>query len=452
MGKPRLLSIDDAPEFQEVLKRILGDAYEIVATASSRSGIEMLRNSSFECVLLDLVLKDGEDGKSALAKINDIGSAPPVVMVTNERDATTAVDVLKGGAFDYIVKPPDRDRLVTTVRNAVDKCLREREIALLLEERRNRYHLVGPSPALKKVREIVERVAPSDLPVLITGESGTGKEIVANRIHWSSHRTGGKFVEINMASIPSELLESELFGHEKGSFTGAVSMKKGLFEVAEGGTIFLDEIGLATPSVQAKILHALEQKPIRRVGGTQDTVPNVRVIAATSRNLNEEIEEGRFLPDLYYRLNGLNIHIPPLRERPEDILSIAEHFLKVEAAKRQSRPKTLSTDARLALINYSWPGNVRQLSYVIESATLLSRNDELSDIDVLERLQTTGGDPIAQGCLSFKDARDAFERDYFSKALASNNYNVAATARMTGLDRAYLYKKIDSLGIHLRQM
>jgi two-component system nitrogen regulation response regulator NtrX len=450
LGKPKLLAIDDAPEFLNALQLVLQDDYDLSTATSSRAGLDILRGSSFNAVLLDLYLSPGENGIDTLTEIVAQEGAPPVVMITSEGETTSVVEAIKRGAFDYIVKPPDRDRLVTTVRNAVDKSLRERERIQLLEKARKQHNLVGNSAQLEKIREMVLRVAPSELPILITGESGTGKDIVANLIHFSSRRISGVFMPIDMAAVSDDLLESNLFGHEKGAFTGAFATKKGLFEVAEGGTVFLDEIGRASLRVQSKILRAVETKQFYRVGGTQIVNVDVRVISATSSQLDAEVERGSFLPDLYHRLNGFRIHIPPLRERRDDIIPIAEYFLRHYAAKRGEDVRTLSAEARMALLSHEWPGNARPLDQVIECLSLFSESEEFSEDEVREQLDLKFPSARSQGNKDFKRAREDWERDYLLKALAAHNYNIADTAHAIGLHRVYLHKKLKSLGIETK--
>jgi two-component system nitrogen regulation response regulator NtrX len=449
--KPKLLAIDDAPEFLNALRLVLQDDYEIVTATTSRDGLEMLRRSAFDAVLLDLHLSPEENGLETLAQITGQESAPPVVMITGDREATVAVEALtRKGAYDYIIKPPDRDRLVTTVRNAVNKSLLERERIQLLEYARKQHNLVGNSAQLKKVREMAQRIGPSELPVLITGESGTGKEIVAKLIHCSSRRIAGELIPINMAALPDELAESELFGYVKGAFTGAIADKDGLFEMAQGGTVFLDEIGIASLRVQSKILRAVETKQFYKVGGTKIVTLDVRVISATSRKLETEMEHGNFLPDLYHRLNGFRIHVPPLRERPEDIIAIAEHLMRHLASKRGEKLRTLSPDARMALLSCAWPGNVRDLQYIVECILEFYDSEEIGAEDVREQLDLKFSNAKSQPSSDFKRAREDWERDYLLKSLAAHNYVVSDTAHAIGLHRVYLHKKLKSLGIETK--
>jgi DNA-binding NtrC family response regulator len=322
------------------------------------------------------------DGLEVLSKIQEINAEVPVIMISGHGNIETAVEAIKKGAYDYISKPPDLNRLLITVKNALDKSNLITETKVLKKKISKGFDIIGESQAIKEIKEIIARVAPTDARVLITGENGTGKELVARQIHEQSNRSKAPLIEVNCAAIPSELIESELFGHEKGAFTSAISQRKGKFEQAEGGTLFLDEIGDMSLSAQAKVLRALQENKITRVGGDKEIKVNVRVIAATNKNLKEEIAKGNFREDLYHRLSVILIHVPSLNERKEDIPLLTEHFLKLICDDYGIAKKTITKEAIKELQKINWTGNIRELRNVIERLIILS-DKTITDKDVI---------------------------------------------------------------------
>ncbi|PIP54639.1 MAG: response regulator [Bacteroidetes bacterium CG23_combo_of_CG06-09_8_20_14_all_32_9] len=386
---PRILIIDDEKSIRNTLKEILEyEKYEVELAENGSQGIEMLNQVKIDAVLCDIKMPK-MDGIEVLSNIVNNHSDIPVVMISGHGDIETAVDSLKKGAFDYIQKPLDLNRLLITLRNALDKSNLVIETKTLRKKISKAYEIVGESPAILKVKEMIERIAPTDARVLITGENGTGKELVAHQIHEKSKRTSGQFVEVNCAAIPSELIESELFGHEKGSFTSAIKQRIGKFELANGGTIFLDEIGDMSLSAQAKVLRALQENRIMRVGGEKDISVNVRIIAATNKNIKEEIEKHNFREDLYHRLSVILIHVPPLTERKEDIPALVNHFIEQICSDYGMPKKKISASAIKELQSIQWTGNIRELHNVIERLIILCTS-EIKDTDVLAFAQPMG--------------------------------------------------------------
>ena len=369
MGK--ILIIDDERSIRNTLKDILSFEKHSVDTAEDGiTGLKMIEESEYDVIFCDIKMPQ-MDGIEVLEKIVETHPEIPVVMISGHGNIDTAVEAIKKGAFDYIAKPLDLNRIMVTLRNAMDKNNLVVQTKTLKSKVDVRYQMIGESPAIKKVKEIIEKVAPTDARVLITGENGTGKEVVARWIHEKSNRAKAPFVEVNCAAIPSELIESELFGHEKGAFTSAIKQRKGKFEQAEGGTIFLDEIGDMSLSAQAKVLRVLQENKISRVGSDKDISVNVRVIAATNKNLQEEIKKGNFREDLYHRLSVILINVPPLNERLEDIPLLVEHFIELTCNEQNVAKKKITDEAIEELKKIKWTGNIRELRNVIERLVIL---------------------------------------------------------------------------------
>lgn len=368
----KILVIDDEKSIRNVLKEILeGEKHEVDLAEDGIAGIEMLNNTHYDIVLCDIKMPR-MDGIEVLEKIGGIQPDAPVVMISGHGNIDTAVEAIKKGAFDFIEKPLDLNRLLVTIRNATDKTNLIQEAKNLKRKVSKVYDIVGESEAIAKVKDIIERVAPTEARVLITGRNGTGKELVAHWLHEKSTRSAMPFVEVNCAAIPSELIESELFGHEKGAFTSAIKQRKGKFEQADGGTLFLDEIGDMSLSAQAKVLRALQENKISRVGSDKDINVNVRVIAATNKNLTKEIEQGNFREDLYHRLSVIVIHVPSLKDRVSDIPMLVNHFNELICSDYGIQPKSIAPDAMEALQSLNWTGNVRELRNVVERLIILS--------------------------------------------------------------------------------
>jgi len=376
----KILIIDDEAPIRRTLKEILGfEKYSVEEAENGIVGIEKLKNEQFDLVLCDIKMpeKDGMEVLSEAMKFTDT----PFVMISGHGTIDTAVEAIKIGAFDFIAKPPDLNRLLITIRNAMDKSKLIKETKVLKKKVSQKYEMVGNSEAISQIQEMIEKVAPTTARVLITGENGTGKELVAHWLHEKSQRSHAPFIEVNCAAIPSELIESQLFGHEKGSFTSAHKMRKGDFELAHGGTLFLDEIGDMSLSAQAKVLRALQENRITRVGGEKEIKVDVRIIAATNKNLAKEIENGEFREDLYHRLSVIPIEVPSLSERKEDIPILCEHFMETISASNGRAPLSFNDKAMNALMELPWTGNIRELRNVIERLAILCDN-EITEVDI----------------------------------------------------------------------
>ncbi len=378
----KLLIIDDEKSIRKTLREILEyEKYEVEEAADGAEGLAMIQKSKYDVVLCDIKMPK-MDGMEVLEKAMQTAADTPIVMISGHGTIETAVEAVKKGAFDFIAKPLDLNRLLVTVRNAMDKASLVTETKVLKKKVNKTFDMIGASKAIVQIQEMIERVAPTDARVLITGGNGSGKELVARWLHEKSNRAASPLIEVNCAAIPSELIESELFGHEKGAFTSAVSQRKGKFEQAEGGTIFLDEIGDMSLSAQAKVLRALQENKITRVGGEKEIKVNVRVVAATNKDLQKEIASGHFREDLYHRLSVILIHVPSLNERREDIPLLAEHFMKIICEDHGMPLKTLSKEAIKELQKINWTGNIRELRNVIERLIILC-DKVITDKDVV---------------------------------------------------------------------
>jgi DNA-binding NtrC family response regulator len=435
----RILVVEDEKAIQLALSGLLRrQGYEVEVAGSGDAAIAQLRDGAFDLVLTDLALGRGASGMDVLRASKEIRPETVVVMITAHGSERIAVEAMKAGAEDYVPKPFDNDEIRLVVQRALDRTRLERENRLLLEQVQRQYgfeSLIGSGRAMRRVFETIQKVAETDLTVLIRGESGTGKELVAQALHNRSSRKGRPFVAVNCAAISRELVESELFGHEKGAFTGADARRQGRFEAADGGTIFLDEIGDMAPETQAKVLRVLQERSFERVGGTKPIPVDVRVVAATHRNLEEEVRRERFREDLYYRLKVVEIELPPLRERPEDVPALAQ-----EAA--------LATLAR-----HTWPGNVRELRNAVEQAAVLSSGSTIDegDLNLSGAVQATPRAPAAPADASFSEAKkhavEGFERAYLLAALRRSGGNISRAAESIGMVRQSLQQKIRELGL-----
>lgn len=367
---PRILIIDDERAIRSTLREILEyENYQVDDAVDGPTGLEFVSKESYDVILCDIKMPQ-MDGIEVLEKVQQMTDAP-VVMISGHGNIETAVEAIKKGAYDYIAKPLDLNRLLITIRNAMDKSRLVTETKALKRKVSRQYDMIGDSPAITKIKDIIERVAPTDARVLITGDNGTGKELVARWLHEKSNRADGPFVEVNCAAIPSELIESVLFGHEKGSFTSAIKQRKGDFEQAHNGTIFLDEIGDMSLSAQAKVLRALQENKIMRVGGEKEIPVNVRVIAATNKNMQEEIAARNFREDLYHRLSVILIHVPTLNERTEDIPLLAQHFMELVAESQGKAPSAFTPEALDELSKIHFTGNIRELRNIVERLAIL---------------------------------------------------------------------------------
>ncbi len=445
----KALIIDDEPGVREALAMTLksGKIDSILAEDGATGLAAVLGRDDVGVVLLDIKMP-GRDGLEVLGEIRAARPDLPVIMISGHGTIETAVLATKQGAFDFLEKPLDRDRVLLLCRNAFQTARLQQENLTL--KARDATRILGQSAAVKEMLASIDRVAPTLARVLITGENGTGKELVARRLHDLSPRAQGPFVDVNCAAIPKELLESELFGHEKGSFTGAHAQKKGKFELASGGTLFLDEVGDMDLAAQAKVLRVLEQNRVERVGGNKPIEVDVRVIAATNKNLPEAVRDGRFREDLYYRLNVVELRCPALRERRDDIPLLSAAFL-TEAIKRNGTPPhSLAGDALDALRREEWPGNVRQLKNVVEHLAILAPAEAITAADVTRALGGAGApeqeDPY-RGSRSFEDFKEAAEQEFLEQRLLENGWNVKRTAELLGMQRSNLYKKIEKYGL-----
>jgi two-component system nitrogen regulation response regulator NtrX len=460
--KPRILVIDDEAAIRDSLRMILEyEDYEFFGAASGPDGVASVKRDAPDLVVLDIKMP-GMNGLDTLAEIRKIDEALPVAMISGHGTITDAMQATRLGAFDFIEKPFTSERVLVTVAKGLEvRELRQenRELKLAME---SKYEIVGQSPALRRVLESVKRAAPTNATVLLLGESGVGKELVARTIHRNSPRAGQRFVQVNCAAIPEELIESELFGHEKGSFTGATEKQIGKFEQADRGTIFLDEVGDMSPKTQAKVLRVLQEQEVERLGSARTIKVDVRVIAATNKNLEEAIQRGEFREDLYFRLNVIPIVVPPLRERREDIPLLVQHFGRLTSDEHNLRPRKFDPIAMDALQRYRWRGNIRELRNAIERVMIMAAGDvvHLEDLPAeirsgeSARVMSTDGAPTAAAgsdappaAGTLREFKDAAERAYLVQKLRETNWNISKTAEIIDTPRSNLYKKLEQYGI-----
>lgn len=440
----KILIIDDDQTICDSVKMILEyEGYTVDYANNAAVGLEKIKLDNFRTVLLDIKMP-GMDGLEAITKIKELDNTISVVMISAHASLGNAVEATKKGAYDFIEKPIDRDKLIITVRNAVNQSNLLLKNKQLSEKIESKYEIVGESKAVKKVLETIEKVAPTNSRVLITGENGTGKELVARAIYKLSNRSNKPFVEVNCAAIPNELIESELFGHEKGAFTGASSQRIGKFEQANGGTLFLDEIGDMSLNAQAKVLRSIEEGVIERVGGKNKIPVDVRIIAATNKHLIKEIEEGKFREDLFHRLSVIVINVPPLRERREDIPLLIEHFTKKICDENKFPLKKFSDEAIDYLKYLDWKGNVRELRNFIERIIIMNPNPVYTLEDVKKHLfsYSTKENEIDFKIENFQEFKDQIEKIFLLKKLKQFNWNISKTAKAIGIQRSHLYNKI----------
>jgi two-component system nitrogen regulation response regulator NtrX len=442
-----ILVADDEKGIRETLRRLLEyEKYQVVLAAD---GIDALRKAESE--LIDLVLLDikmpGMDGMEVLSRLHKSQPELPVVIISGHGTIQTAVDATRLGAFDFIEKPIDADRILLVIRNGLAQRKLIRENISLKAEVGKRTRIIGEHADILAIMETLEKVAPTHARILIIGENGTGKELVARSAHEMSPRANEAFIEVNCAAIPEELIESELFGHEKGAFTGAVSRRIGKFELADGGTLFLDEVGDMSHSAQAKVLRVLQESQFERVGGTETKSVDVRVIAATNKDLQKESQAGSFREDLFYRLNVVPILIPPLRKRVSDIPLLVEHFLQGTADELGQRPKKVSKRAVAELMEYNWPGNIRELENLIERLVILTQSQtiDVEDLPLLGPAKNLEEQFLEKE--TYNEFRESVEKEFFVRKLRTYGFNVSKTARKLGMQRSNLYKKLEKYGI-----
>lgn len=444
-----VLIIDDEKEICDSISLILEyENYSVTSTTSAIEGLKIFKEQEFSVVLLDIQMPE-LNGFELLKQIKENRTSTSVIIISAYGSIENAIKATKLGAFDFLEKPIDREKLLISVRNATEQAILKDENEEIKKSLFSDGEILGHSKAIQKVLELIEKVAPLETRVLITGENGTGKELVARSIHKKSNRKDKPFIEVNCAAIPNELIESELFGHEKGAFTGAISQRIGKFELANKGIIFLDEVGDMTLQAQAKVLRAIEEGKIERVGGTKKIEVDVRIIAATNKNLIEEIHKGNFREDLYHRLNVIPIHIPPLRDRIEDIPILVEHFCKEITTKHKKPPVHFNDDAIRILQTQSWTGNVRELRNVIERIIILIDKREISakNIEFLFAGAQTSINNLIETSNSFQEFKEKAERAYILKQLIDNNWNISKTAEILDIQRSHLYNKMKKYGI-----
>jgi DNA-binding NtrC family response regulator len=451
-----ILVVDDDAGILESFEAVLAKDYDLLFAAQGPDALRIVSTRDVNLVLLDIRMP-GMDGMEVLRRIKELNEQTEVVVVTAVKSLKTAIEAIKLGASDYITKPFDMHEILSLIKRVIEKQELLKEVMYLRSEvaRDHRFeNLVGRNPRMQEIYDLVSRIADNNVTVLLNGESGTGKEVLARVIHQQSNRSQRPFVAVNCAAIPAELLESELFGHEKGSFTGAIATKVGKFELATGGTLFLDEVGSMRLDLQAKILRALQEREVERVGGSRTIKIDVRVIAATNRDLKKAVEEGTFREDLYYRLNVVPITLPPLRQRREDIPLLVEHFIGKYDREFARKVKGFSAGATAALYHYDWPGNVRELENVIERAVALAQSDETISLRELPlEISILGGDvieDIQKAGLSLREARSHFERQYILNILERVQWNQTEAARVLGLHRNTLAWKLQRLRIDSR--
>jgi two-component system nitrogen regulation response regulator NtrX len=453
-----ILVVDDEKDIRISMTGILEDEGYLIVTASTGSeALEKAREDLPDLVFLDIWMP-GMDGLETLEKLKIMMPNTTVIMISGHGTIETAVRATKLGAFDFIEKPLSLEKVLIAVNNALrmkDLCIENDELRRVAG---NDHELIGATSVMDTLREQIMRVAPTNASVLVKGANGTGKELVARSIHYYSQRHAKPFVAINCAAIPEELIESELFGHEKGAFTGAIALKKGKFDLSDGGTLFLDEIGDMSLKTQAKVLRIIQERCFERVGGTRLVTVDVRIIAATNKDLDEEIRQGQFREDLYYRLNVIPFRVPSLRERPDDIPLLVQHFVNLFYKKEGREPKIFLTEALETLKQYHWPGNVRELRNIIERILIMAPGRTVTCDDIPD-LQEGYGDsrlsmPTIEGALALstlREAREEFEREFIAQKLEENDWNISRTAENIKLERSNLHRKIKSYGIDVRK-
>ena len=452
--KPKILIVDDDQGTLASLSRALAlEGYTAVTASSGTRGLEKLAEEAVDAVLSDVVMPE-MDGLEFLARVKERAPEVPVILMSGQATVTTAVKAMQLGAVEYVEKPVGLDRLLHTLRTVLRLDRLQRENRELQRYWQDELALIGGSQAMAALRALVERAAPSDVPILIVRENGAGKELVARAVHDLSPRGGQPFVKMNCAAVPSELVESELFGHEKGAFSGAVAQRRGRFEQADGGTLFLDEIGDMPAPMQAKLLRVLQDGEITRVGGAGEIRVDVRVISATNKEIDTLLSEGRFREDLYYRISTLTVRTPPLREHAGDVPALAAHFVEAACRRNHWKPRRLSAEALEVLSQQPWKGNVRELRNVVERLLILSDADPIGAAEVRAALPAAG--PASRPTRappsgSLRDLTDAYEREVIRERLRLSGGHVTNAARSLGLERSHLYKKCKQLGIDMRE-
>ncbi len=454
MKNNRILIVDDEPGIRESLRGVLEDeGFTCEAVDTGEQCLEELRRQPYDAVLLDVWLP-GMDGLETLGRIQEIPleARPEVVVISGHGTIETAVRATKLGAFDFLEKPLTIEKVTVVVKNAVEQRRLQRELSHLKESGSTKHRIIGESVPMKALRQQLTLMAETNGRVLIFGESGTGKELIAHAIHAASSRANEPFIEVNCAAIPEELIESELFGHRRGSFPGAMEDKIGKLQKADGGTLFLDEVGDMSLKTQAKVLRALEHQRIEPVGAAESVKVDVRVVASTNKNLEEEIERGNFREDLFYRLNVVPFHVPPLRERMEDVPLLADYFLGEFTTAYGRKPKELTPDALRTLGDYPWPGNVRELRNLMERIVIMNPQNRIDARHIpLDRTRRAVFYRPSERFGSLQDVREAAEREYIVRKLEETKGNVTRAAEALGLERSHLYRKMKALGLAAKE-
>jgi len=450
--KQNILIVDDEISIRDSLSGILQDeGYEVSVATDGLNALKIVEEESPDLIFLDIVMP-GMDGITTLKKIKEKYPDTYVVIISAYGNIETAVKAIKYGAFDFIEKPLSLEKVVLTVKHAFDFLLLNQENRLLRQKIFPKPQIDGVSLSIKNLENAIERAAPTNASILITGENGSGKERAANLIHQKSLRSNKPFIEVNCAAIPEELIESELFGHEKGAFTGATSRKRGKFDLAHQGTLFLDEIGDMSRKTQAKILRILDEQKFERVGGSKTIEVDVRIVAATNKNLEEKISEGTFREDLYFRINVIPLIVPPLRERKDDISILANEFLKRFTKELNIEEKKMLPEAMDILENYQWPGNVRELKNIIERLVIMTRDNVIKPEDIIPAIRGKSSSSNHSNTFTqdtFKEAKEKFERQYIIQQLSQFDNNVSKTAEAIGVERSHLHRKLKKLNIDL---
>ncbi|TAN44441.1 MAG: sigma-54-dependent Fis family transcriptional regulator [Nitrospirae bacterium] len=451
MSKKTILIVDDEEGIRDTLSGIFEDeGYEVVTAKTGEEAIETLKEQTADLALLDIWMP-GIDGIETLTQIKPMAPNMPVIMISGHGNIDLAVNATRLGAYDFLEKPLSLDKVLIVAKRALESRRLQEENRQLKINIEKKSGLIGNSPVMVQLKQQIELAAQSSSRVLILGESGTGKELAAKLLHEKSPRAYESFVEVNCAAIPQELIESELFGHEKGSFTGAAERKTGKFELADKGTLFLDEIGDMTLSTQAKVLRVIETQVFQRVGGNKNIKVDVRIVAATNKNLTEEVKSGNFREDLFFRLNVIPISLPPLRERREDLPMLIEHFISMFSSEYGIKTKTMTPDVLKIFKDHDWPGNIRELKNIVERLMIMIPSATI-DKHNIEGLALFKGQQITKengyfSCSTLRDARDAFEKEFLLRKLAENNWNVSKTAEAIDIERSNLHKKIKALEI-----
>ncbi len=441
-----VLIVDDEEGIRETLSDIFKDeGYDVITASSGEEALKLMKENSPDIVFLDVWLS-GIDGIETIKEIKSLNPTTPVVMISGHANIELAIKATRSGAYDFLEKPLSLERVLLVTKLALEKRTLELENRALKEDITKKWKLVGSSKKVRDLKEQIEMAAKSNSRVLILGESGSGKELVAHLLHEYSPRVDKPFIEMNCAAIPQELIESELFGHEKGSFTGAFERKKGKFELADEGTLFLDEVGDMSLSTQSRVLRIIETQEFQRVGGSKNIKVDVRIISATNKDLSEEVKKGNFREDLLFRLNVIPIIVPPLRERKEDIPELVEHFLKYFAEEYGQKPKKITDDGLRFLSTYDWPGNIRELRNVIERLVIMTPSEIITSKNIILNENTRSD------CFSFntlREAKEAFERDFIMRKLQENNWNISKTAEVLEVERSNLHRKIKAFNIQI---